>query len=210
MNAIAVAVHDVEPATFARCALIRDWLCDHGIERVTLLVVPAPHLHPIGEARAEMLDWLDERAACGDAIAQHGLSRERGGEFAGLDAAEARRAVDAGRRVLRLAGLPARGFVAPAYAYTPALHQVLATRFEWWAGLTHLWRSCGSQSRVLAVRPGAPNTLRRLAQPWVARGPLLRVDVHPADLEHPRRIGALEQLLHGARGRESVTYDEIR
>lgn len=58
--AIAVALHDVEPATFARCALIRDWLDDHGIERATLLVVPAPHLHPIGERRPEMLAWLAE------------------------------------------------------------------------------------------------------------------------------------------------------
>lgn len=209
MSTIAVAVHNVEPATFTRCALIRDWLCDHGVERATLLVVPAPHLHPIGEGRAEMLAWLSERSARGDAIAQHGLSRVSATEFAGLDEREAQRAVDAGRRVLRLAGLPARGFVAPAYAYTPALHQVLATRFEWWAGLAHLWRSCGAQHRVLAVRPGAPNGLGRLAQPLASRGALLRVDIHPADLSHPRRIGALERVLQGARGRRSVTYDEI-
>src|SRR2546429_9467231 len=28
---IAVALHDIEPATFERCALIRDWLRDHGV-----------------------------------------------------------------------------------------------------------------------------------------------------------------------------------
>jgi hypothetical protein len=33
--------------------------------------------------------------------------------------------------------------------------------------------------------------------------------VHPADLTHPRRIGALERVLAGARGRVSVTYDEV-
>ena len=38
---IAVAIHDVEPATFERCALIRDWLDDLGVGRVTLLVIPA-------------------------------------------------------------------------------------------------------------------------------------------------------------------------
>ena len=45
-EAVAVAIHDVEPATYTRAALIRDWLDDHGIDRVTLLVVPAPDLHP--------------------------------------------------------------------------------------------------------------------------------------------------------------------
>ena len=29
---IAVAIHDVEPATWERCALIRDWLADHAYE----------------------------------------------------------------------------------------------------------------------------------------------------------------------------------
>ena len=46
---IAVALHGIEPATFERCALIRDWLDDHGVERVTLLVIPARDLHPVGE-----------------------------------------------------------------------------------------------------------------------------------------------------------------
>ena len=70
---IAVALHDVEPATFERCALIRDWLDDHGIERVTLLVIPAPDLHPFHDRRPEMVQWLAECAARGDAIAQHGF-----------------------------------------------------------------------------------------------------------------------------------------
>jgi hypothetical protein len=80
---IAVAIHDVAPATFARAALIRDWLDDHGIDRVTLLVVPAPDLHPFSTSSPELADWLLERARHGDAIVQHGLtSRETG--FAGL------------------------------------------------------------------------------------------------------------------------------
>jgi hypothetical protein len=35
---LAVALHDIEPATFERCALIRDWLDDHGVDRVTLVI----------------------------------------------------------------------------------------------------------------------------------------------------------------------------
>ncbi|HEV2980983.1 MAG TPA: DUF2334 domain-containing protein [Solirubrobacteraceae bacterium] len=152
---IAVAVHDVEPATFERCALIRDWLDDHGVDRVTLLVIPARDLHPLGERSPQMASWLNERARGGDAIAQHGFhharrrpsgfsaraalrpERVRCGEFLGLDELEAKRAVGAGWRVLKLAGVEPSGFVAPAYAYTQELVSALSCRFRWWAGL---WR----------------------------------------------------------------------
>src|SRR6266436_7517563 len=70
---IAVALHDIEPATFERCALIRDWLNDHGVDRVTLLVIPARDLHPLGERSPEMVGWLSERRRAGDSIAQHGF-----------------------------------------------------------------------------------------------------------------------------------------
>src|SRR6202034_4349236 len=74
---IAVALHDVEPATYERCALIRDWLSDHGVERVTLLVIPARDLHPVGERCPEMVEWLCERRRAGDSIAQHGFQHVR-------------------------------------------------------------------------------------------------------------------------------------
>ena len=109
---------------------------DLGVDRVTLLVIPAPDLHPFDDRRPELADWLDERARAGDAIAQHGFQHRRphagrgrrsgGAEFVGLDDDETRRAVLAGRRVLKLAGIQPRGFVAPAYAYTHALRETLA------------------------------------------------------------------------------------
>src|ERR1700704_4325530 len=58
---IAVALHDVEPAPCERCARIRDWLDDHGVDRVTLLVIPARDLHPLGERSPEMIQWLPRR-----------------------------------------------------------------------------------------------------------------------------------------------------
>ncbi len=59
-GSIAVSLHDVEPATFERCALIRDWLNDLGVDRVTLLVIPAPDLHPFHDRRPDLAEWLDE------------------------------------------------------------------------------------------------------------------------------------------------------
>jgi predicted deacetylase len=166
-GSIAVALHDVEPATFERCALIRDWLDDHGIARVTLLVIPAPDLHPFNDRRPEMVQWLADCAGRGDAIAQHGFQHrasaaaprrsDPAAEFLG-------RAVEAGRLTL-----------------------------------------------------GTSSAVKRLASPWLVRagalaaGDLLRLDLHPADLDHPRHIGALEGVLQRAhrRVRHAVTYDDL-
>jgi predicted deacetylase len=230
---LAVSLHDVEPATFERCALIRDWLDDLGVDRVTLLVIPAPDLHPFHDRRPDLAAWLEECARAGDAVAQHGFqhrrlrraggpgrlaTRMRGGEaaeFVGLDADETRRAVLAGRRVLRLAGIQPRGFVAPGYAYTNALRQTLATTFEWWAGIGRLHRADRPSTRAHVLTLGTSTTLRRWTSPGVVRvgarlsGDLLRLDLHPADLDHLRCVGAVEKVLHGARGRRAVTYDEL-
>jgi hypothetical protein len=199
---IAVALHGIEPATFERCAVIRDWLDDHGVDRVTLLVIPARDLHPIGERSPAMIAWLQERRRMGDSIAQHGfqlvrpgaesssprlLGRgygQRRGEFVGLDDEETRRAVHAGWRVLKLAGIEPDGFVAPAYAYTPVLRRTLGQRFSWWAGLLRVHGLSAAPdagglersedpSRPLhagASQPGAG----RLAPAWrlAATGPL--------------------------------------
>ncbi len=202
---IAVAVHGIEPATYERCAVIRDWLEDHGVGRVTLLVIPARDLHPVGERAPEMVDWLSERARAGDSIAQHGFqhvrarptasAREllartathRSGEFVGLDASETRRAVDAGWRVLKLAGIEPDGFVAPEYAYTPALRRTLGQRFRWWAGLLRVHRAQDAipagptppADCALAPDPmlGARSHVGQLAPAWslASGGPFARV-----------------------------------
>jgi predicted deacetylase len=264
---IAVALHGIEPATFERCAVIRDWLDDHGVDRVTLLVIPARDLHPVGERSPEMVQWLSERRLAGDSIAQHGFQHVRaradgsmrrllahahgqlGGEFVGLDADETRRAVHAGWRVLKLAGIEPDGFVAPAYAYTAALRRALGQRFRWWADLLRvhrvqplleaggahdepcaLARAGGSGSGELRGGPATPRAcalapawslaaggpLARMLSPALVRGgsllptSTLRIDLHPADLRHPRHMRALEWVLaRCAQRRTAITYREL-
>jgi predicted deacetylase len=230
---IAVAIHDVEPATYERCALIRDWLDDHGVDRVTLLVIPAADLHPFFQRRPELAAWLLDCRDRGDAIAQHGLRHRRvrppgalrrplaawqGGaaaEFPGLDASETAASVEAGRRTLARAGLEPRGFVAPGYAYTPALRSALAHSFDWWATLLSLRRARGGRSMSPALCLGTSSRLKLAFSPLLVRGGaatagrMLRLDLHPADFEHPGHVLALESVLRNARGRQAVTYDEL-
>jgi len=231
MRTLAVALHDVEPATFERCALIRDWLDDLGVARVTLLVIPAPRLHPFTVRSPELTDWLLDRVDAGDAIAQHGLQhwrtrppalavrplrRWQGGEaaeFPGLDPAATAEVVDAGRRILIAAGLQPRGFVAPAYAYTSSLREHLAASFDWWATLLGLRGSAPVRSPALCLGTSGP--LKRAASPVLVRagaamsGKLLRLDLHPADFDHPRHVLALERVLLNAKPRTAVTYDDL-
>ncbi len=222
-GSIAVALHEIEPATFERCVEVRQWLDERGVDRVTLLVIPARDLHPLGERSPELVEWLIERRRRGDSIAQHGFQHEqlrraawspraltprrrRAAEFVGLDGPDTRRAVEAGWRLLKLAGIEPDGFVAPAYAYTSALRGALRARFRWWASL-------------LALHGGAERPWRRLAPAWgptsVRAGALLpgsavRLDLAPTSLQHPGRMQALERmLLHSPQRRLAVTYDEL-
>ncbi len=251
---IAVALHGIEPATFERCAMIRDWLDDHGVDRVTLLVIPARDLHPVGERSPEMVQWLCERRRIGDSIAQHGFQHarpgaggsarqllarahgRRAGEFVGLDGDETRRAVHAGWRLLKLAGIEPDGFVAPAYAYTPALRRTLSVRFSWWAGLLRVHRAqpqlgLEGSGRSPLLSHAAEPAIGHLAPAWslAATSPLgrlfspalvragsllptstLRLDLHPTDLHNSRHMMALEWVLGRAGSRRAaITYREL-
>jgi predicted deacetylase len=227
---LAVALHDVEPGTLERCALIRQWLAERGVDRVTLLAIPHA-----GERKLEpdgaCADWLRIRMSDGDAIAQHGMHHHRrhaasrsrdwladrqGGdaaEFVGLTARETVDAVDAGRALLAAAGVEPRGFVAPAYAYTPALRRAVRSRFSWYGGLLAVQGA--RPLRVPAHGLGTSTTFKRRTSPavlWIGSSlatTVVRLDVHPADFDHPRHIAALDGVLDRAAGRRPVTYDEL-
>lgn len=232
LQTLAVAVHDVEPGSFRRVAEIRDWLADRGVVRVTLLVIPAPGGRPLHE-RMPLVHWLLLQVAGGDAVAQHGLIHEqtvrprgpagwqaawkggRAAEFPGLTTEECDRRVRLGRRLLGAVGLPPRGFVAPAYAYTSRLRTVLAGSHAWSADLLGISLGESARIRAPALCLGTSGALKRAASPHVVRllrplsGPVLRVDVHPADFDHSSHVSALETILGRSRDCPVVTYDQL-
>jgi predicted deacetylase len=178
-GALAVAIHDVEPRSFHRTQEIRGWLTERGIDRVTMLVIPASELHPIGPRAPRLIDWLLHRTDCGDAIAQHGLVHRatfrapwprsvlagfqggRAAEFPGLDPEATRHRVEMGLRLLREAELEPAGFVAPGYAYTRALRDVLSgPGFTWFADLGGVDTRCRGRIRARALCLGNSTPLK--------------------------------------------------
>jgi predicted deacetylase len=232
---IAVAIHDVGPATLEECVELRRLLLERGIARATLLAIPLPGGRPFDEASPEMLEWLLERTRAGDTVAQHGclhcqmrsgwptrqlVARAQGGraaEFVGLDAAETTRAVALGREALLSAGLEPRGFIAPAYAYTRQLRRELGRGFDWWASLWRVHRRASPAQPITspALGLGTSTWLKRVTSPSLveaaslAARSLLRFDLHPADLDLAEHRRVIDLVLSRAGSRRPVTYDAL-
>ena len=181
---LAVTLHGVEPATFAHCALIRDWLGDLGVDRVTLMVIPAADHHPFFQRSPALADWLHERRAAGDGVAQQGFVGS--GAQGGVGAVSAQ--VRAGRRLMALAGLTPGGYEAPTLAHALGARRELTDSYAWW------------------MAPGLWRAGRRLRG-----GRVLRVALSPDDFHRgPARVRALEQTLRAESvRRRPVTFDEL-
>ncbi|HWH46119.1 MAG TPA: DUF2334 domain-containing protein [Thermoleophilaceae bacterium] len=210
---LLVTIHGVEPATFEDVAGLRNWLTDRGVERATLLAIPAPRLHPIESAPSGLVDWLRLRRRHGDAVAQHGLRHWSSGRRQGslgeprelrtLDPAAARAAVHTGRQILEATGLAPRGFVAPGYAYPSSMRTELRRRYEWWASRAAIHLSHGERIRSSALRPGAMSA-------WVALGTdLVRLELFSSDYRDSRRLDVLERTLDRVGGAEAISCDEL-
>jgi predicted deacetylase len=214
-HGLAVTIHAIEPRNFQRAREIRDWLAARGVDRVTLAVVPAADLHPVGTRSPRLAAWLRSRTARGDAIAQQGLQhRGRGTEFAGLGLAESWGRVASGLRLLREVELDPHGFIAPGYGYTAALRAELGRHFAWFGERTQV-RGSEQRLRAPALGLGTASALARTLTPPLTRrraagsGELLRLDIHPADFGLPGHVATFAEILSRAADRQVLTYDDV-
>jgi len=238
-RSLIVSLHDVSPLTQERCARIIAAFALIGLRRLSLLVIPDHHGRGHFLAQPDFCQWLRERAAEGHEIVTHGYfhRRERKagegvaqrittqlytadeGEFYDLSRAEASALVAKANGELRSAGLEPRGFIAPAWLlgaeaeagvrdagaeYTTRLREVQDFRTG---------RRVRSQSECWSTRAAWRRTMSFL---WnaalhrrLAANPLLRISVHPPDIEHLAIWSQIcRHLAHALVTREPMTYWE--
>ena len=231
-----VALHDVTPAYADRTRRILDLLAGAGIAQYALFVVPRWHGEWDLTEHAEFAALLRDRAAAGAEIFLHGLRHDEHGtrrswldqlrafgrtdgegEFLALPPAEAGARMDRGLEILDHCGLTPVGFVPPAWLHGRDWQRLLRER-----------RLTYSESSWAVFDIAAPRRRRASAycwstlKPWhpaagallaatrlkvQARAPLLRVAIHPADIDAPAIRRSLRQVLAAllARG-PAVTY----
>lgn len=193
---------------------------------VTLLVVP--QLHGDTALPPHYLRWLRRLARAGHELALHGLTHrdesppaatvaERllrrhytagEGEFAVIDDEGAASRIAQGQAWARANGLTMRGFVAPAWLLSAAAARaVTAAGFEYTCTLSRLIalpgaESLHAQSLVFSTRSAwrrALSLVWNTALGWHSRqAPLLRLELHPADADHPAVMRCWSRLLADA------------
>lgn len=208
----ALVLHDVAPATQARCeallSALSPWIAPLGPMPVTLLVVPRYHGAEALSTYPAFRAWVDHRLALGDEVVLHGYRHvddrpvtglrdwvERRvytleGEFARVAADEAAQLLRAGQTELAACGWHSRGFVAPAWLTSPGARAALPELgFDWFATRTGLFdlqaaHETAATSLVWSVRAA---WRRQLSQLYNQR--LLDQLLQPSHRDVPIRLG---------------------
>jgi predicted deacetylase len=237
-HALVVSLHDVRPATRDICdTMLRD-LETLGVTGCSLLVVPDHHGSGHFLQDPAFCDWLVQRAQAGHEIVIHGYYHQRPrkeddsladrvttqiytadeGEFYDLDHATALHLVGRARDEFSQLGISPDGFVAPAWLLSDAGESALresgceyTTRLREVIDLRTGHRT-KSQSLVWSVRSGWRRAMSLVWNATLFRmlgaNPLLRISIHPVDLQHPAVWAQIRKLTALAlRDRAPFTYE---
>ncbi|MDY7105746.1 MAG: DUF2334 domain-containing protein [Actinomycetota bacterium] len=226
MSALVVSVHDVAPASFRETRRWTDQLRVRGVPAVHL-VIPGPWRGHDTARATDLHEWLRERRAAGDEVAQHGWRHGRAGattsrlrsgtgavvcrgaqEFWGLGRGDVRRRLHDGRRVLTDAGFDVDGFTPPGWLADRTTLGVLG-ELGYRYTTSHLWVTDLHRRRripalALSHRPGgrteaAGCRAMRAAAPVLARrAGCVRIALHPDDLASTSMVRAALAAIDGA------------
>lgn len=219
-----ISLHDVAPSTIEATAAWRTAVAELTDEPVSLLAVARYRGRDSwrsGPARS----WVCGQGELGDEVVLHGYSHlDRAGrdgrELAGRGPAAIVSLIGTGLAELRAAGFACEGFIAPAYAH-PAITDACcrAAGLSWWA-TRRVLRADGWALRLPSIGLGASTATRRALSPLatraaarlLSRAPVVRLDLHPADLRHPHLERAGRELLELLldQGRRPVTHGGLR
>jgi predicted deacetylase len=211
---LCVAVHDVAPATWPQCQRLLAMLDALGPLPLTLLVVPDFHHRGTVAADSAFVRAIEARLARGDEVALHGyvhldecaaprlpgewirrrVLTQSEGEFAALDAAQARSRIHEGLEMFRRLGWPICGFVPPAWLLSSGARTALSEFPLLYttnrSGIYRLpdWEFEAAAALTYSARSSWRRTMSKIlieAQATGARSqPLLRVALHPIDARH--------------------------
>jgi predicted deacetylase len=209
---VAVAIHDVSPATLGECRDLMGMLDEIGATPISLLVVPHFHYHArIDDA---FVAAMDARRARGDELILHGcfhideappprtlrgvlerrVATRSEGEFAALTEDAAAWRLARGIELFRRHRWPLAGFVPPAWLLSPASRAAIAHcshPFEYVTvrtGIYHLpdWRFEATANLWYSPDSGWRRAVSRLAIAHELRRArklsLLRISLHPQDV----------------------------
>jgi predicted deacetylase len=235
-RALVVSLHDVSPQTRMACVRVIEELRELGVPRTSLLVIPDHHHHGHFRSDPVLCVWLTKLVQQGHEVVMHGYYHERArqsgegvvqkltrvytadeGEFYDLDREAARALVHRAREDFRALGLEPRGFIAPAWLLSRAAEQGLRDlECEYTTRLGNVLdlpmkRRHRSQSLVWSVRSA---WRRQTSRVWnallfrrLAARPLMRISIHPVDLEHPAIWAQIKRLIiRACADREVMTY----
>ena len=240
MKSLVVSLHDVSPLTKVLCEEILAQLGQLGIGQTSLLVIPNHHHQaPISEDSA-FRNWLAGKIEAGHEPVLHGYFHQREkrhtdsfqekltteiytageGEFFDLSTEEA--SIRLQRGLADLAFLPRKvvGFIAPAWLLGGSAENAVRKLGFWYTTRLGRVQTFGrgaeirSQSLVWSTRARwraltslAWNRCLALA---VAQAPLIRIGIHPSDLQHGRVWDQVCRLAaETSHCRECVSYEKF-
>jgi predicted deacetylase len=238
-RALIVSFHDLHPGSRSACERFLDLAAETGVRRQSLLVVPRWHGSRPFCRDADFVRWLHQLADAGHDICLHGNTHAanhiRGGpiarlmarfytnsegEFFQLTRDEALAKLDDGLELFDRAGFPVYGFTAPAWLLSPDSHAALKERdFHYNTlydriELLQEERSVTAPTLVFSCR----SAWRRLCSIhwtrfWMRvhrKAPVLRLAIHPCDLDHPSVLNSVLCLLQRAlKDRRPMTYRDL-
>jgi uncharacterized protein len=237
---LVVSFHDLHVGNYEICQSFLDKIRSSGIDRTCLLTVPRWQGGERACDNSAFRAWIRQARDAGHEIVQHGYTHvddsrlplnpaalfmariytDGEGEFYRIDKDLARHKIEAGRRIMTgcLGQAPA-GFVAPAWliahdcipllkelglAYTTTLDRIIP--FD------------RGPIRAPAISISARSALRRkLSELWIRRmekivtgSQILRIAVHPCDLEYEALSSMLFELIaRSGTERRATTYHSI-
>jgi predicted deacetylase len=238
-RALVVSIHDVAPSTRAKVGEILAELARHRIHACSLLVVPDYHRQGRSLADSGFRSWLHELAANGHEIVIHGFFHQRArrndektrakivtriytadeGEFFDLGYNEALRLIQEARDDFETHDFHPTGFIAPAWLLGAEAERAVIDAGMNYTTTLRTVRDFGgsriipSQSLVYSVRSG----WRRVCSlAWnrslfrrLTTNPLLRLGIHPPDLEHRSIWVQITRIIDEAlRNRHPMTYQD--